>query len=172
MLILGFVTIYVWYNFFIVSGPLVWVCSSTYLATATCTLYCCLVSIALFLSRCLYLHVEPLVTLDQDNKRMPPLWVRWTRETGNYLAPNSLIHWSSQECGTQDTPSHRDHTHVCIMGVSLPVSTKQWFGRGSKMSCFVTEEVRIQRRINREIDRQLLRDKKEMKRELKLLLLG
>lgn len=40
------------------------------------------------------------------------------------------------------------------------------------MSCFVSEEVRIQRRINKEIDRQLLRDKKDMKRELKLLLLG
>lgn len=40
------------------------------------------------------------------------------------------------------------------------------------MSCFVSEEVRMQRRINKEIDRQLLRDKKDMKRELKLLLLG
>lgn len=40
------------------------------------------------------------------------------------------------------------------------------------MSCFLSEEVRIQRRINKEIDRQLLRDKKDMKRELKLLLLG
>lgn len=54
------------------------------------------------------------------------------------------------------------------LSVILPVCAL----KALNMSCFLSEEVRIQRRINKEIDRQLLRDKKEMKRELKLLLLG
>lgn len=40
------------------------------------------------------------------------------------------------------------------------------------MSCFISEEARLQRRINRQIEEQLRRDKKEQKKELKLLLLG
>ena len=40
------------------------------------------------------------------------------------------------------------------------------------MSCFLSEDQRIQRRINQEIEKQLIRDKKAMKKELKLLLLG
>ena len=40
------------------------------------------------------------------------------------------------------------------------------------MSCFVTEEMRLQNRLNKEIERQLTRDKKEANKEIKLLLLG
>ncbi len=40
------------------------------------------------------------------------------------------------------------------------------------MSCFVSEEEKLQLRINREIERQLTRDRKEANKEIKLLLLG
>ncbi|KAF8565070.1 hypothetical protein P879_05793 [Paragonimus westermani] len=40
------------------------------------------------------------------------------------------------------------------------------------MSCFLTEEARIQQRLNREIERQLQRDRSAGKKEMKLLLLG
>jgi len=41
-----------------------------------------------------------------------------------------------------------------------------------EMSCFVSEEEKLQQRINKEIERQLTRDKKEANKEIKLLLLG
>ncbi len=40
------------------------------------------------------------------------------------------------------------------------------------MSCFLSEDARIQKRINDDIEKQIVKDKKTMKKELKLLLLG